>query len=212
MKPLYLYAIVKEKPRSLGTGLGRGKLEIVRAGKFFVVAQRGSAPQPTTAALRAHDRIVRRIEDRVSALLPFRFGTTADDARHLASLVAPVAKLVGKNLALVRGCAQYTLRVHGDASPRPAARGGPGTRFLAALVEARRVPEIEPVLEAIAPFVRASRVERHDRPPLLASVYHLVPRSKAGAYREALTRSAAALDVAIRVTGPFPPYAFAELT
>jgi hypothetical protein len=68
------------------------------------------------------------------------------------------------------------------------------------------------VTEATAAYVRASRAERHDRPPLLASVYHLVPKAKVRAYRAALARATRELSrVDVRTSGPWPPYAFAEL-
>jgi hypothetical protein len=74
------------------------------------------------------------------------------------------------------------------------------------------VPEIAAVTDATASHVRASRMERHDRPPLVASVYHLVPRKEARAYRSALTRAARQVSrVQVKVSGPWPPYAFAEL-
>lgn len=209
MKPLYLYAIVGARPRR---PLG-GKLEIVRAGGFFVVAQRMQAPHPDEEALRAHDRVVRAIAERTPALLPFRFGTVADDVEALSALLEPVAPLVKKSLERVRGCVQFTVRVYGEPKKPKPARGGPGTRFMSALLAARRVPEIDDVAAAVAPFVKATRVERHDRPPLLASVYHLVPRRHVHAYEEALRRAAGAKRrIRISATGPFPPYAFAELT
>jgi hypothetical protein len=180
----------------------------------FVIAERTHAPEATATTLRAHDRVVRRIAERVNAVLPFRFGSVAEDPKTVVALVGPLQPLVDKALAQVRGCVQFTLRVRGEpARPRARApRGGPGTRFLTALVEAKRVPEIAPLTKATRPFVRASRSERHDRPPLLASVYHLVPRGRERAYRAAVERSLAALEVSVRVAGPFPPYAFAELT
>jgi hypothetical protein len=44
----------------------------------------------------------------------------------------------------------------------------------------------------------------------IATVYHLVPRASAGAYRRALARAAAAEGVRVVISGPWPPYAFAD--
>jgi hypothetical protein len=41
-------------------------------------------------------------------------------------------------------------------------------------------------------------------------VYHLIPVSAAAEYRRAISRSAADIGLPAIVSGPFPPYAFAE--
>jgi hypothetical protein len=65
------------------------------------------------------------------------------------------------------------------------------------------------VLDALAPLVRGERRERHERPPLLASVYHLVPRDGVDAYRTAVASAAEEAGVRVTISGPWPPYAFA---
>jgi len=207
---LVLYAIVDRAPR--GT-LGKG-LSVVRAAGTHVVVERGTAREVTAASVRAYDRVVRRISRACDAVLPFRFGSVVSDRSALASLLEPIADAVERSLALVRGCVQYTIRVHGRAAAIAPSRGkGPGTRFLDARLAAQRVVEIAPVTAAVAPYVRATRVQRHDRPPLLASVYHLVAREDLRRYRAALAKSTALLAKSVRITptGPWPPYAFAEV-
>jgi hypothetical protein len=215
---LYLYAIVGKRPRgALGTGMNGGALALVRAGGAHVVVERASAPEPTPRAVRGHDRIVKRIAASTSAVLPFRFGSVVEDRAAVRGMLDPVTSAVAKALEVVDGCVQYTLRVYGEATraaPGEAAAeaSGPGTQWLRVRLRARRVPEIAPVTDATLGYVRAARTERHDRPPLVASVYHLVPRAKARAYRTALGRAARALpNVEIKISGPWPPYAFAEL-
>jgi hypothetical protein len=62
------------------------------------------------------------------------------------------------------------------------------------------------VLQAL---VADERVQRHATPPLLASVYHLVPRSQRTQYRRRVARAAATLaPLRLTVSGPWPPYAF----
>ena len=70
----------------------------------------------------------------------------------------------------------------------------------------RAVPGFEPVSNAVARWVRDERVEQRGG---VSSVYHLVPRSSADAYRRAVRLSAAAAGLTAIVTGPWPPYAFA---
>jgi hypothetical protein len=213
---LYLYAIVSRRPprAALGTGMSGHALTVVRAGGAHVVCERAGAPQPTPRAVRAHDRIVKRIAAATPAVLPFRFGSVAADGGAVRTMLEPVGGAIAKALALVDGCVQYTLRVYGEpAGVTGAPKGsGPGTRWLGVRLRSRRAPEIAAVTEATASFVRAARAERHDRPPLVASVYHLVPRAQARAYRSALSQAAGKLArVEVKTSGPWPPYAFAEL-
>lgn len=215
MTSLYLYAIVSGRPRAaLGRGLARQPLVVVPAAGAYVVVERAGTPPITANNLRAHDREVRRIARVCSAVLPFRFGSVVPDRSALASLLAPIATSVLRALELVRDAVQFTLRVYGRAArpPRAARAAGPGTRFMNARLRARQVPEIAAVTASVAPYVRATRVERHDRGPLLASVYHLVPRSEARRYRSAVRGAARELEgVRVETTGPWPPYAFAEM-
>jgi hypothetical protein len=210
-----LYAIVPRRTsRALGNGLARGPLRSARAGGAWVVFEEGDLPEPDPRSLRAYDRVVRRIAREASAVLPFRYGTVAADEGALARLLDPIAPAVTASLAQVRECVQYTLRVYGEALPEPPpdAAAGPGARWLARRMGKHRAPEIAPVLDATSSLLRASRVERHDRAPLVASVYHLVPRKDARAYRAALARGSSTLrTVRVEATGPWPPYAFAEL-
>lgn len=216
---LYLYAIVGARPRAaMGVGIAGGALSVVRAGGAHVVVEHAAPPEPTAKNLRAHDRIVKRIAAATPSVLPFRFGSMATDGKALRALLEPVTAAIGKALELVDGCVQYTLRVYGDpgradARNEPAkTRVGPGTQWLDLRLRARRVPEIAPVTEATSTLVRAARAQRHDRPPLVASVYHLVARADAKRYRAALARATRDLsDVEVRTSGPWPPYAFAEL-
>ena len=68
--------------------------------------------------------------------------------------------------------------------------------------------ELEPLRPWLEPLVRAERVTRHDTPPLIASVYHLIDRGAGAAYLAAVERVALAAARVV-ATGPWPPYAFA---
>jgi len=119
----------------------------------------------------------------------------------------------------VTGREQMTLRVFGEAAPledvAPVASDlGPGARYLQGRRrQVRRnadVPELAPLRRHLDPLVRAEQAQRHDTPPLLASVYHLVDRGRAAAYVDAVATGAAALaPIRAMATGPWPPYAFA---
>jgi hypothetical protein len=211
---LTLYAITDKRPKLPG-------LKAMRVGPAWVVVARAKEKSvPTPTLLKAYDRVVRRIAGAVPALLPFRYGSMARDEEDVAHLLAPVTSSIAGALDRTRDCVQFTLRVHGEAGKKKKKKkvktakveGGPGTRWLAARREALRVPEIDPVTERTAPYVREVRSERHAPPRHLATVYHLVPRREVRPWRAALEEGVLALDgVTITTSGPWPPYAFAEL-
>ncbi len=210
-----LYAIVGARPRrALGKGVGGRRLALAEAGGAWVVVEPGAPPEPSARAIRAYDRIEKQIAAAASATLPFRFGSSVRDEASLEAALAPVTDAVARALALVAGCVQMTLRVYGEAAPPAPAPPdeGPGTRWLGARLAARRAPEIASVTRATKPFVRAEKTVRHDRPPLVATVFQLVAKKDLSRHRAALERSSRTLEgVVVRTSGPWPAYAFAEL-
>lgn len=216
MSTLYLYAILDRPPPSsalLGRGIARRPLALVRAGRAYVVVEPAAARPASPESIVAQDRVVRRLARLAPAVLPLRFGSTAVDPAALRALIAPVAGALEPAFERVRGAVQLTLRVEGRALPRRPPSGGPGTRWLAARRALHEVPEIAVVSEATRPYVREARAERHARGPRLASVYHLVAREDLRGWRRALARARAELPrgVTVSATGPWPPWAFAEL-
>jgi hypothetical protein len=157
--------------------------------------------------------VVKRLARSGAAVLPFRFSSVVADRAALSDLLEPIAPAIARTLDLVRDAVQFTLRVYGTPAPRvKSKKGGPGTRFLEERLRAHRVPEIEAVTRATKTLVRASRTQRHARPPLIASVYHLVARGDVREYRTLLGAASKTLEgVRVQATGPWPPYAFAEI-
>jgi hypothetical protein len=208
---LYLYALLGTAPRRPGRGLRVLAVDGLRVAAREVLGE--TAPPPTATALRDHDATVRRLARGVDAVLPFRFGTVVAGRDELQRLLAPRVAALREALALVAGREQMTVRVFGAPRRRVSAgrrTSGPGARYLAARAREHAVPELDPIRPALAAFVRAERTERHRTPPLLASVYHLVDRRRGAAYRAALRRAIrGATGVRLRVSGPWPPYAFA---
>src|SRR5262249_21921075 len=143
------------------------------------------APSLVPEALRSHDAVVRRLAGVADALLPARFGAVARDETELCERLARASESLRDALARVSGREQMILRVFVDgagapSTPSMAAPGpeeGPGTRYLAerarAQREASQARELAPLRPVFDRFVAAERVERHDTPPLVASVYHL---------------------------------------
>ncbi|HET9491764.1 MAG TPA: GvpL/GvpF family gas vesicle protein [Methylomirabilota bacterium] len=223
MSVRYLYAVLRAPaPGALGVGLGGEPLELARWSNLIAVT--GTLPDPPAvevAALRAHDAVVRRLARRASAVLPARFGSVVRDEPALIEWLRRRAPGLREALSLVDGGEQMTLRVYGSATAgveEPAAGAlealGPGARYLARRLHAHQrastAPELAPLRRALGRLVRAERVERHDRSPLLVSVHHLVPRGTSARYRASLARARPQLrPLRMRASGPWPPYAFA---
>jgi hypothetical protein len=218
---VYLYAVLSGRPAcEVGRGVCAEPLRVVAlADLVALVGDVSEPPAPTAAALQAQDTVLRRLAAAVEGLLPARFGTLlVDDAALTTALEGRRPALV-QALGRVAGCEQMTLRLWGDstavAPPATPAGGGPGTRYLAgrraAHEHARRVPELDPLRGRLAGLVRGERVERHDRPPLLATVQHLVLRGAGDRYVDAVNDARATLAPwRVSVTGPWLPYAFGE--
>ena len=200
-----LYAIARGAPRE-ATGARGERVRVLTRGNLEAVCG-DPPPQLSADALRAHEAAVRRIADAAQACLPARFGScAADEASLSAALAAREAELT-EALALVRGREQMTLRVHGTIAGSPSA-AGPGTRYLEARRRSRTLPELEPLRSALSGLIRAERVERHTEPGLLASVYHLIDRGGAQAYRQAV-ESTPLEGLRVTLSGPWPAWSFA---
>jgi Gas vesicle synthesis protein GvpL/GvpF len=220
---VYLYALLRGRPESVcGTGVCAEPLRLVVVGDVLaLVGDVSSMPEVTAMTLRAQDALLRRLATEVEAVLPARFGTLLHDDAALTDALAQRGARLADALRRVAGCEQMTLRVWGEGpAPLPARAGeppgaGPGTRYLEGRRHARAVahsvPEVEPLRQRLGDLVRAERAERHDRPPLLATVQHLVPRGAGGRYVAVVDDCRAGLrPCRVSVTGPWLPYAFGE--
>jgi hypothetical protein len=227
MSRLYLYAIVGKAPAApLGGGLRDEPLSLLTGGDVVaVVGEMDEPPAATSPAVLGHDAVVRRLADLSEAILPARFGTV-QEMPALVDWLASAAAGLEEALRLVAGREQMTLHVFdGDAPATPRAADeadegvgqtlpGPGARYLVARRlhwrQRESLPELEPLRPRLHGLVAAERVEPRTTPPFRASVYHLIDRGQSHAYRELVETNLDLLaGVRLRVTGPWPPYAFA---
>jgi len=214
---VYLYALLGGAPADTpGVGVCDEPLRLVDlGGPLALVGDVAAALPPSPATLTAQDALLRRLVPAVEAILPARFGTLLADDAALVEALGPRCRELAQALARVAGCEQMTLRVWGEqaaAAPEAESAGaGPGARYLAARRRARQVPEVEALRQRLGGLVRAERAERHDRPPLLATVQHLVARGESARYLAEVDAAGPALHPwRVTVTGPWLPYAFGE--
>jgi hypothetical protein len=219
MSGVYLYALLSAAPScEAGLGVCAERLRLVAVGDLMaLVGDVAEPPAPTAVILRAQDAVLRRLAVVVDGVLPVRFGTLVADDAALAESLTPRRPELARALRRVSGCEQMTLRVWGEvaaAAPPPVTSGGgPGTRYLDARRLARRwahrVPELEPARQRLGDLVREERAERHDRPPLVATVQHLIPRGTGPRYLDEIDAARHLLRPwRVSATGPWPAYAF----
>lgn len=147
----------------------------------------GDEGEPTAEALWRHEEIVESLM-RDRDLLPVRYGTRLDDERAAASALTARSSELRAALEHVSGAVELSLRVR---SREPSDTG-----------------EIEAQLRALA----RDAVERpgRDEHELLRAAY-LVEREAVAHFAEEVTRlQDAHPGLALLLTGPWPPYSFAE--
>jgi hypothetical protein len=214
-------------------GLAGERLRTVRLGGIgAVVGVVRRVPKPTATSMRRFDEIERQLMDANPSVLPARFGTCAATLDELAASVRDRRPGIRRGLRLVRQRAQMTVRIFAgsESSPNPfrvhsepvqsRLRTGSeygdgatqGTQYLQRRMAETQIPGAGPLRVAVAQWVRAERTERQRLGTLAGTLYHLVPRSSVEAYRRALERAAVEAGVRATVTGPWPPYAFADAT
>lgn len=192
------------------TGIAGERLHAVASGRLAaIVGEHRRAPKPSAAALRRYDEVLQSLWRTRPALLPVRFATCFASVEELTLVLGARQDALRRALRAVRGRAQMTVRVlqPAAASRQLAPPPTTGAGFLHARARERAVEGFDPVRGAVRRWVRDERVEKRER---VASVYHLVPRGSVDAYRRAVARAAGRAGLRLRVTGPFPPYAFSS--
>ena len=216
-----IYAVVSGASGPIrGEGASGERLRRTRvAGLDLVIGSVARVPRPTAAALRRYDVAVRQLMATHGSVLPARHGTCAATLDELTHVIQERRDALRRSLRLVRHRVQMTVRVFsGSESVQSRFRVGSewsdeatqGRQYLQRRAAEMQIPGSEPLRAAVKTWVRAERVERHDRGRLAGSIYHLVPRGATAAYRISLQRAALAADLTIVVSGPWPPYAFAD--
>ena len=231
-----VYALVSPAPMRVRiTGMSGERLRIVRVDRIgAVVGEVRRAPVASVRHLRQYAAVIDAIGSRVPAILPARFGTTVRDDDELTDILHSRRAALRQRLRIVRARAQMTIRLlrplgsrlgsdpgdvpYGGQTPvmprtgvRPRYGATQGTRYLrlkmAAAAALRVVPAFDPIRAAVKPYVKEERVEKRGG---IVTINHLIPRIAADTYRDAVRRAAGEQGVRLIVSGPWPPYAFAE--
>jgi hypothetical protein len=215
---ILLYALVAPVwpvPRVRGL-LGR-PLRLLRVPRL--AAWVGPVPrtlEPTADALHAYHQVMEKIASHHAATLPVRFGTILESDAELAFVLDARGAAFQRRLRHVRGRVQMTVRIAGVAARRRAGglRGAPtgsGATYLRARAHELRalvdLPECLAVRAAVARWVRDERIEQQNG---IVTMYHLVRRGDIVRYARAMESLVLPSDRRVYLTGPFPPFAFAD--
>ena len=214
---LQLYALVTPMGPAPRIGDVHGRpLRLVESHRLgALVGDVRRTPAPTRRALLAYHRVIAEVASHYTAVLPARFDAVLDDEAELAYVLQSRRPSFLRSLAHVRGRAQMTVRLAGTTAPpaalAEAAPASSGTAYLRARAASHRTladtRECRAIRESVARWVRDERIERHNG---IVTIYHLVARSGVSRYRHALHRLTLGPGVRLYVTGPFPPFAFAD--
>lgn len=211
---LYVYALARRGALQAGIrGIRGERLRTVNVGRLgAVVGELKRRPQPTLANLTRYDRILTKLWQQNSALLPARFGTLVRNASELELMMHPLQHVFQTRLANVKGCAQMTIFVVDSGvrrHPAPSRQGLSGTEYLRAARNADLAPEFSPVRDAVQRWVRDERTQKRGA---IVAIYHLIPTAAVARYRSAAERAARDAGLGMRIVGPRSPYAFADIS
>lgn len=193
-------------------------LELAVGDLRVLVSERpGADLDPDADDLRAHADVVAAAAE-IRATLPARFGSVLAEAQ-LRRLVADNADALHQRLQVVRGHAELAVRVLADdpqAGRPPTSLSG--IEYMRALAAVERIQDEDRAAgERAADLLRhalagiASRAVHRvrPRPNTLVAVSFLVPTGRLDEAREAVP--VAVEGNPTTVTGPWPPYSFAEV-
>jgi len=223
---LYAYCLCAELER-LATdisGVSGTAVRILKIDDISVVVSDCDTVPATPENMLVHAAVVRSVFEQTTTV-PFRFGTLANE-QQLRSFITGHKAAIAKKLAHLRGRVEMDLKIvwqHQTSQPgQPEEAAGPGTEFLR---QKRR--ELLGDDHAVAPRKELSDLLREDLGDLikdeemnlqpsettvLGKVFHLVETSEIQAYRDRISEiPGKRRELALEVSGPWPPYSFANI-
>ena len=225
---LYAYCLVEDLDTLDASvrGIEGAAVRLLKIGDFGVLVSDGepNAFPLTQESAIAHATVVSSILNQTTSL-PFRFGTVISEQqlRHYVTTYKPALE---KSFAHVRGCVEMDLKIiwqiaKTDQPPKEEEQG-PGTAFLEKkrrelLGDERQVAlktELSTLLrKELGGLIRDEQITlRPSKTAVLAAVFHLVENSNIQKYREKVEEIRNNWpDLKIRLSGPWPPYSFANI-
>lgn len=228
----YVYCVVapERRPPPDLVGLEDRAVRRLTSGPVALwVSELDARPSPSLERIRRHNEVVEAAMTESDSPVPMRFGQWFASRTELLEEVGERRESYARALESFRGAVELGVRVVDPA--RAPARDSPGTadpgraydtgrEYMEELrrshAEERSAEEAgrrvaEELAEHLGPVARRQRVETLPPEEGLVSLAHLVAREDEERYRRKVAgfgrrRS----DLRLRVSGPWPPYSFAE--
>jgi Gas vesicle synthesis protein GvpL/GvpF len=214
---IYLYAITDTAagvPEEVG--LDDAELVLARAsevaGLYSTHEWVGVRAEP--GALWRHEQVVEAAME-AGPTLPVRFGTTFEDDDALLTSLEREGRRLHRQLQRVAGCVELAVRVGlVDAATASDSSAASGRGYLESKLSTRRSQQ-SLVRDTLRPLSRLSVSARHlegspEQEAVRAS--YLVRSDQVGRFSEEVTLVAERNpQLWLSLTGPWPPYSFAEL-
>jgi Gas vesicle synthesis protein GvpL/GvpF len=167
-------------------------------------------PEVSDELVLRHADVVEQLVAAGATVLPARYGTRFDDDDALARSVREHGDGLRASLELVRGCAEFGLRVLApEQELQRETRGGDYLRArLSELKERERLAQ-----DVHEPLAALAREARHAAPTvrMVLSAAYLVPDEAVEDFLARVRRLESSHPaVALVCTGPWPPYSFAD--
>lgn len=229
---VYVYAVVgDDHPATVAADrgaylVGRGPVRAVCSAidSALLTTLTDAGTEETLVGLaRRHDVVVRELAE-AGATLPVRLGTLCADAERLERALAHSSDALAAQLAAVRGCGEWSVRVLAEPEPDPSADpDATGTDYLlgrrrAKERRARRrraaADAIRELHEALSVYARRNAASSALAGERLFSGVYLVPHAYSADVEERCAAAAARLaksGARLLSTGPLPAYSFADV-
>ena len=227
---LYVYCVAEDIDvlEDLPLGISGAPVRLLKTKDISVLVSDLDADvvQVTRENALAHATVVRSILARTTPL-PFRFGTLVTE-QQLTSYLSARKPALEARLAEVRGCIEMSVKIIWESSgqePKPQPgdpdNQGAGASFL--LQKRREILGGERsaadaaaistwLHEKVSGLIRDEQVTLRPSQRLVLAASHLVERSKIRQYREKVAEIRQdRLDLHFLVSGPWPPYSFANI-
>lgn len=216
---IYAYGICESRtplPSSRGRGLGGARLRALQCGELAAIYSRHRSlrVQPAAEQLLRHERVIETMMAD-GAVLPLRFGTQLAREEQLATVLAQRSESLLLALDRVRGHVELGLRAIPELTKETNGEKGArtGREFMLERVQ-RHQRALRVVRDLHGPLSRlatASTVRDYPRPPAILVASYLVGDERVPGFRRQAEQLAAQQDgMRVLVTGPWPPYSFAE--
>lgn len=192
----------------------------IEAGELVAAASLWPDPPPPVdlGTLRTYEKIVAAFHAS-RTIIPLRYGCVVGDRSVVLDLLAKRQADYQRLLEELRGRVEMGLRLLGDYSPEAPRASGAGSRYLECArrrqtgltaAEEYWTDRLCGLLSGLC--ARQKKEARSSCGARLLSLYFLIARGEVDRFRELVRQLTLPPDMKLLVSGPWPPYNFADDT